>query len=83
MADSTPDIQDVAIDLAMGTEHLPGREVLDRDALRSLNVRSDLKGLVHFAAHLVVILMAGVMVVALTRYGGARFCHRHLVCPDA
>ena len=49
-------------DLAMGTAQLPGRDVLERDTLRALNVRSNWQGLLHFAGHLLVITLTGLLV---------------------
>jgi fatty acid desaturase len=47
------------IDAAMGTESLPGRDVLDKAALQALTGRSDAPGLRHFAAHLLIIAATG------------------------
>lgn len=55
-----PKLQDT--DLAMGTAQLPGRDVLERDVLRALNVRSNLPGLRHFAGHLIAIGITGLLV---------------------
>jgi fatty acid desaturase len=49
-------------DLAMGTAQLPGRDVLERDTLRALNVRSNCRGLLHFAGHLAAIAITGLLV---------------------
>jgi fatty acid desaturase len=65
MADSIDHLQEPAIDLSMGTTHLPGRDVLDRATLRALNVRSDIKGLIHFTGHLLTIALTGILVHAL------------------
>ncbi len=62
-------VQSAAIDLSMGTSQLPGRETLDREMLRGLNVRSDGAGLVRFAVHLMIILITGLL-VHLARNGG-------------
>lgn len=48
-----------AIDAAMGTESLPGRDVLDKATLQSLSGRSDRAGLLHLAGHVAVILCTG------------------------
>jgi fatty acid desaturase len=64
MADSRQLAADLASDLSMGTSHLPGREVLDRSALRALTVRSDLKGLAHWAGHCLGLLGTGLLVGA-------------------
>lgn len=49
-------------DLAMGTAQLPGRDVLERDTLRALNVRSNRRGLLRFASHLIAIAVTGLLV---------------------
>ncbi|ETW93493.1 MAG: hypothetical protein ETSY1_38940 [Candidatus Entotheonella factor] len=48
-------------DLAMGTAQLPGRDALERDILRTLNVRSNRQGLLHFAGHLTAIAITGLL----------------------
>ncbi len=64
MTESKSNLQEPAIDLNMGTRHLPGRDVLDRETFRGLNTRSDLRGAVHFAGHLIIILCTGWLVHA-------------------
>jgi fatty acid desaturase len=49
-------------DLAMGTAQLPGRDILERDTLRALNVRSNRQGLLRFASHLIAIAATGLLV---------------------
>ena len=65
MAERIDTLQDLATDLSMGTAQLPGRDVLDRAALRTLNVRSDWRGAVHFLSHCLTILVTGGLVHAL------------------
>ncbi len=64
MAKSTQHLQEPAIDLNMGTAQLPGRDVLDRETFRQLNVRSDRRGTAHFAGHLLTIAATGWLVHA-------------------
>jgi fatty acid desaturase len=49
-------------DLAMGTAQLPGRDVLERDTLRTLNARTNRQGLWHFGGHLIAIAITGLLV---------------------
>ncbi len=65
MAECGDTLQDLATDLSMGTAQLPGRDVLDRAALRTLNVRSDWRGAVRFLSHGLTILVTGGLVHAL------------------
>jgi fatty acid desaturase len=58
------------IDAAMGTDHLPGRDVLDRATLQSLSERADGPGLRHLAAHLAVILATGWLLSLAYAAGG-------------
>ena len=57
MTDSSIPGAALAVDLSIGTAHLPGREVLDRAALRAVTARSDLQGLLHWAGHCLAILV--------------------------
>ena len=59
-----------AIDAAMGTESLPGRDVLDRATLQSLTRRSNRAGLLHLAGHLLVILCTGWLLSEAYAVGG-------------
>lgn len=57
--------QDSALNLEsadMGTAALPGRNVLDIETVRSLSRRSDVKGLVRFGSHLLVMAFTGYLV---------------------
>jgi fatty acid desaturase len=62
MPELTDNLQEPAADLSMGTARLPGRDVLGRDRLRALNVRSDCQGLRRFAGHLLTIVATGSLV---------------------
>jgi fatty acid desaturase len=62
MADSTDGFQEPALDLSMGTSQLPGRDILDRSDLRELNARSDGRGLLRLAAHLLTLCLTGLLV---------------------
>src|SRR6056297_938711 len=48
-----------AIDAAMGTDGLPGRDVLDKATLQALSERSDAPGVRHLAGHGAIILATG------------------------
>lgn len=48
----------------MGTAALPGRQVLDISLIRSLSHRSDLRGLLRFATHLLVMTGTGFLIHA-------------------
>jgi len=65
MAERVDTIQDLATDLSMGTAQLPGRDVLDRAVLRTLNVRSDWRGAVRFLSHCLIIFVTGGLVHTL------------------
>lgn len=56
--DSAPNLESAD----MGTATLPGRNVLDIETIRSLSHRSDLRGLIRFGAHLLVMTITGVLV---------------------
>ena len=62
MAKSTDKGQATAFDLSMETSHLPGRDVLDRDTFRALNIRSDWHGGLRLVTHIAIILGTGVLV---------------------
>jgi fatty acid desaturase len=59
-----------AIDAAMGTEGLPGRELLDKGTLQRLSERSDGPGLRHLAVHAIVILATGLILHEAYAAGG-------------
>lgn len=59
-----------AIDPAMGTDHLPGRNVIDNDTLKRLSERSDGPGLRHLAGHFAVILASGWLLSEAYAFGG-------------
>jgi fatty acid desaturase len=65
MAERVDTLEDLATDLSMGTAQLPGRDVLDRAVLRTLNVRSDWRGALRFLSHCLTILVTGGLVHAL------------------
>jgi fatty acid desaturase len=65
MAERIGNLQDLAMDLSMGTAQLPGRDVLDRATLRALNIRSDRRGAGHFLGHCLTILVTAGLVHAL------------------
>ena len=64
MADPIDHLREPAIDLSMDTSQLPGRDVLDRETLRALSVRSDLRGVIHFAGHVITLIATGILVHA-------------------
>lgn len=67
-----------AIDAAMGTESLPGRDVLDKATLQALSERSDWPGLRHLAGHAAVILATG-WLLSLAYVAGGLWCVPALV----
>lgn len=67
-----------AIDAAMGTESLPGRDVLDKATLQALSERSDWAGLRHLAGHAAVILATG-WLLSLAYAAGGLWCVPALV----
>lgn len=56
--DSAPNLESTD----MGTAALPGRHVLEIETVRSLSRRSNLKGLMRFGAHLLVMTLTGFLV---------------------
>jgi fatty acid desaturase len=72
MADPINKLREPAIDLSMATSQLPGRDALDRETLRALNVRSDWRGLVQVAGHAMTLMATGLMVYATRENVGLR-----------
>ena len=59
-----------AIDAAMGTDALPGRDVLDKATLQRLSERSDAPGIRRTLGHLAIILVTGWLLSEAYAYGG-------------
>ena len=63
-ADTLGGDADVRADPAMGTTALPGRDAIDKAELTALSRKSDARGLIHLAGHLLAIVAAGAVVYA-------------------
>jgi len=61
---------DTAIDAAMGTQGLPGRDALDKAAVQALSERSDRAGLRHLAGHVAIIIATGWLLAEAYAAGG-------------
>ncbi len=61
-SDATGSVDSIVESTDMGTSGLLGRSALDISVVRSLSVRSDLRGLLRFSVHLIVMCLTGFLV---------------------